>query len=210
MRGREPVAGPIVVAIEGDNRGLNTSIGQSESRIGKFGKVAAGVGRTVARGVAVGVVALGAFGVASVKAASDAEQSLGASETVFGKYADTVVKQSRRADTQLGLSANSYRESANLIGSLFRNQGVAADQLAGKTRGMIKTGADLAATYGGTTAQAARSTPSLRHADRTSSPARRSKPRSSKRRAGSCSNSRAAQSARSARNPTRSRTASKC
>jgi hypothetical protein len=73
---------------------------------------------------------------------------------VFGKYADTVVKQSRRADTQLGLSANSYRESANLIGSLFRNQGVAADQLAGKTRGMIKTGADLAATYGGTTAQA--------------------------------------------------------
>jgi len=108
--------------------------------------------------VAGGLVAAGAgivaFGVKAVQSASDAQQSLGATETVFGKYAGSIVKNSDRAAQSVGLSANQYRESANLIGSLFKNQGVAADKLAGKTDNMVRTGADLAATYGGTTKEA--------------------------------------------------------
>src|SRR4029079_7081995 len=65
--------------------------------------------------------------------------------------ADTVIRQSQRAATGLGLSADQYRQNANTLGALLSNQGVAADELAGKTRGLIKTGADLAATFGGDT-----------------------------------------------------------
>lgn len=85
-----------------------------------------------------------------VSAASDAQQSLGGTQAVFGKYADQVVKDSDRAASAFGLSANSYRESANLIGSLLKNQGVTQKDLASSTKDLVKTGADLAATYGGT------------------------------------------------------------
>lgn len=89
-----------------------------------------------------------------VTAASDAQQSLGATETVFGKFSGAVVKDSNAAAKAVGLSGTTYRENANLIGSLFKNQGVATSQLAGKTKGMIKVGADLAATFGGSTTTA--------------------------------------------------------
>lgn len=148
------MAGPITIAILGDNRGLNSAIGSSESRLSKFGKVAGGVGKAVAGGLLVAGAGAVLAAKSVVTSASNAQQSLGATETVFGKYADRVVKDSDRAAQAYGLSANEYRESANLIGSLFRNQGVEASKLAGKTREMVSTGSDLAATYGGTTREA--------------------------------------------------------
>ncbi|WP_162786840.1 transglycosylase SLT domain-containing protein, partial [Janibacter anophelis] len=101
--------------------------------------------------VAGGITAGGALAKASVTAASDAQQSLGATETVFKKASGQVVKYSDQAAMKYGLSANQYRESANLIGSLFKNQGVDIDQLAGKTDKMVARASDLAATFGGTT-----------------------------------------------------------
>jgi hypothetical protein len=148
------VAGPIVVAIDGDNRGLSSAVSGSESKLRGLGRVAGTVGRAVGAGLLVAGAGAVALGTKTVKLASDAEQSLGATGTVFGKFSDRVVKDSNRAALQYGLSANSYRENANLIGSLFRNQGVDADKLAGKTRGMISTAADLAATFGGPTSDA--------------------------------------------------------
>jgi hypothetical protein len=90
----------------------------------------------------------------AIKNASNAEQSIGATQAVFGKYADQVIKKSGEAAEKYGLSANQYRESSNLIGSLFKNQGVALDQLAGKTDQMVGFAADLAAQFGGSTADA--------------------------------------------------------
>lgn len=111
-------------------------------------KKAAAVGLAVAGAAAV------KFGIDSVQAASAAQQSIGATQTVYGKYAKQVVRDSNRAANAVGLSANAYRESANLIGSLMGNQGVATDQLAGKSKQLIGVAADLAATFGGTTKEA--------------------------------------------------------
>ena len=104
-------------------------------------------------GLIVGAVLL-KIGSDAVSAASDAQQSLGGTQAVFGKYADAVVAKSNKAAESVGLSSNAYRESANIIGSLFKGQGVAADQLGKKTDNLIKMGADLSATYGGTAADA--------------------------------------------------------
>lgn len=138
----------VKVAIVGDNSSLQRSLSESRSGLASFG---AAVGRIA---VAAGIAAAGGLailGKASIDAAAEAEQSIGATETVFGKFADTVIRQSQRAATGLGLSADQYRQNANTLGALLSNQGVAADELAGKTRGLIKTGADLAATFGGDT-----------------------------------------------------------
>lgn len=152
------MAGPIRIAVLANasqaRRELD-SVASSTSSLGsKIGGAARTAGVAAVAGLAVAGAAAVKFGVDSVRAASDAQQSLGATETVFGKFADTVISTSDAAATKYGLSANVYRENANLLGSLFKNQGVALDQLGGKTEGMISTAADLAATFGGTTTEA--------------------------------------------------------
>jgi len=116
-------------------------------------KFKSGISALAGPAAAVGGALL-AFGVAAGKAASDAQQSLGATQAIFGKTADSIIAKSNEAATKYGLSANEYRNSANIIGSLFKNQGVAQDQLGGKTDDMIKKASDLAAVFGGTTADA--------------------------------------------------------
>lgn len=152
------MAGPIRIAVLANasqaRRELNGVAQETSSlgsKIGKFGKAA---GVAAVAGLAVAGAAAVKFGADSVRAASDAQQSLGATETVFGRFSDTVVRTSEKAATKYGISANVYRENANLLGSLFKNQGVSMDQLGSKTEGMIATAADLAATFGGTTTDA--------------------------------------------------------
>lgn len=98
--------------------------------------------------------ALAAFGAYAVKAASDLEQSTGGAQAVFGKFSDQVVSKSKAAAQAYGLSQDQYLTMSNQLGALLKNQGVAADQLAGKTDKLVSLGADLAATYGGTAADA--------------------------------------------------------
>lgn len=137
----------VKIAILADTGKFNKALGKSQSGLSKFGK-AAGLGLAVAGAAAV------KLGIDSVKAASDAQQSLGATETVFGKSADTIIKKSNDAAKAVGLSANQYRENANLIGSLFSNKGLKGNELARQTDLVIKKGADLSATFGGSASDA--------------------------------------------------------
>lgn len=135
---------------------IQSEIGSDVDKAGKsMGKRFGGaIGTATKTGLLIGGVAFAAFAKSAIGASSDAQQSLGATETVFERFAKTVVKTSDEAATQYGLSANEYRENANLLGSLFKNQGVDLDQLAGKTEAMIATASDLAATFGGKTSDA--------------------------------------------------------
>jgi len=94
------------------------------------------------------------LGFDAVKAAGESQESIGATQTVFGKYADSIIKKSKNERDSVRLTANEYRNAANLIGATLKNQGVSADKLAGKTKLMLQTGADLAATFGGPTKDA--------------------------------------------------------
>lgn len=128
---------------------------QSAGPIGRLGRSMGSIAKTYGplAAAAAGAFAV-KFGVEAVNAASDAQQSIGATETVFKEFADTVIKESETAADKFGLSADEYRQNANLIGSLFKNQGVEMDELAGKTDDMIGVASDLAATFGGDTKDA--------------------------------------------------------
>jgi len=97
---------------------------------------------------------VGAFMQSAVDAASRLQQSSGAVEAVFKGSADAVKQFSTDAAQSLGLSKSAYQELATVIGSQLKNAGVAMDQLAPKTQEIIAKGADLAAMFGGTTAEA--------------------------------------------------------
>ena len=108
-----------------------------------------------AAGVSAGVLALLAGGAAvTAKAAADLEQSAGGVDAVFGQFADHMHENADAAATAVGLSANSYNEFATVLGAQLKNAGVPMDQLGGKTEDLIGKAADLAATFGGTTADA--------------------------------------------------------
>ena len=138
------------IKIVSDAKAAGAGFREAEDRVGGFQR-----GLDRASVASAGVLAgLAAVGAAAYEAASDLQQSTGAVESVFGAQADAVRELAEAAAQTVGLSTNSYNELAAVVGSQFGNMGIAQDQLAGSTDELIRLGADLAATYGGTTADA--------------------------------------------------------
>lgn len=99
-------------------------------------------------------------------AASDLEQSTGAVESVFKQYAAQVEGFAADAATNVGLAKNEYQELASVIGSQLKNMGIPMEAVAGQTNDLVNLGADLAATFGGTTADAVGALSSLLRGER--------------------------------------------
>lgn len=145
----------VTVQIAADVRRMASGIQQTNQQLGGLNDRVSKV-TSVVKGMVAGFAALGAVNVLgdTVRAASDLQQSIGAVGSVFGDYADTITNKSKEAAAAYGLSANEYNTSAALIGAVLKGQGVAADQLAGQVDNLVSRGTDLAATFGGTTAEA--------------------------------------------------------
>lgn len=127
-----------------------TQTSKFESGLKKANKVA-----LVTSGVLLGM------GAAGLKQASQLQQSTGAIQATFGKQSKAVAALAKNAADTAGLSASSYQQLAATFGAQLKNMGVATDQLVPKTDSLIKLGADLAATYGGTTSDAVSAISSL-------------------------------------------------
>jgi phage-related protein len=134
-----------------------TDTKQAAAGMEKAGKSAEGMAGRL-KSAALPAAAIGAgvvlFANQAVKSASRTQQAMGAVDSVFGKSAGQVKKWSEQASTSVGLAASEYSELASVMGAQLKNMGVPMDQVAAKTNELITMGADLAATYGGTTAEA--------------------------------------------------------
>lgn len=127
---------------------------QARSDFSRTGKAAGKLGTAMKAGAALGVAAVGALAFEAIKSASATEQALGASEKVFGKFADSVQAKATKAANAVGLSKSDYLDLANVIGTQLKNAGTPMDQLAGKTDKLVNQAADMAAVFGGSTADA--------------------------------------------------------
>jgi hypothetical protein len=116
-----------------------------------------------AAGVLTGIAAIAHE---AYEAASAAQQSAGAVESVFGAQAAGVKALAAEAAEAVGLSKNSYQELAAVLGAQLKNMGTSQDQLAGQTDELIRLGSDMAATFGGTTADAVAALSSLLRGER--------------------------------------------
>lgn len=119
----------------------------------RFDKLRGVVGRLTPAALAVGG-ALAVAGKKVVDSASRQQQAMGALDSVFGKNAGTVKKWADGAAQSVGLSKSEYSEFASVVGAQFKNLGVDAGKSTKNTNKLIGLGADLAATFGGSTSDA--------------------------------------------------------
>lgn len=122
----------------GVNR-LGSALGSAARRYGPLAAAAAGYG-------------ILKIGKDSLRAASDVQQAFGSIDAVFGSNAAAVKRWAKDAADDVGLAKSQYAQLAVVAGSMLKNTGI--EGYAGKTKQLIKLGADLAATYGGTTLDA--------------------------------------------------------
>src|SRR4051812_20063809 len=102
----------------------------------------------------LGAAAVLGFAKDIIGAASDMEQSLGGVDAVFKDNSSTIKAWADQASKSVGLSKADYQDLATTIGTQLKGAGTAMSDLAPKTDALIKLGADMAATYGGTTKDA--------------------------------------------------------
>lgn len=98
--------------------------------------------------------ALGAFAKATIDAAKNMQQSIGAVDSVFKDSGEQIHAWAKNAARDVGISGNSYNELATLIGSQLKNGGTAMDEIGGKTNELITLGADLSSMFGGEATEA--------------------------------------------------------
>lgn len=125
--------------------------------------------KTFERSSAIAAVALAGITAAALDvadAASEAEQAAGAVESVFGTSAGVIKGYAEDAAQAVGLSAQSYNTLAAVLGAQLTNMGMAGAELEGQTNTLIGLGGDLAATFGGTTADAVAAVSSLLRGER--------------------------------------------
>lgn len=153
------VAERLRVEVEADTdqaeKGLR-DLGDEGSKIPTWAKAA---GAALAAAFAVDKIVDGVK--AAIGAASDLQQSVGGVEAVFGANAATVNAWAAGSAKALGLSSNSYNEFATIVGSQLKNMGMPMEQVTGQTNDLITKGADLAATFGGSTSDAVSALSSL-------------------------------------------------
>lgn len=119
---------------------------------------------SIGAGVALG--ALAAAATVAGNAASELEQATGAVDSVFGTYASKVHDYASTAADAVGLSRSQYENMSAVLGSQLKNMGVSLDEAGGQTQQLISLGADLSATFGGTTADAVAALSSLLRGER--------------------------------------------
>lgn len=145
-------AATLVIKILTDTAAATKGMDAAEKSTGRMAKTIGGVAGAVGAGLVVSKVI--DFAKQTGAAASAVEQSMGGVESVFGKSAGTIKRWAEGASQSVGLSKSAYGDLASVIGSQLKNLGLPMDDVVDKTNDLIKMGADLAATYGGTTAQA--------------------------------------------------------
>lgn len=139
-----------VSGIRRDNEELKKTEQQAEKTGNAFNTLASKVsglgarmrlGPTLTAGI---TLPLSAAAIASVKFASDLNESLSKSSVVFGKSADDIKQWAQTSATAMGLSRQEAVESAATIGNLIVSLGLGSDKAAGMSKSIIQLAGDLA------------------------------------------------------------------
>lgn len=140
----------LAINIISDASGASRGLDEATSKVDRF---QSGLNR--ASVAATGAIAgIAAIGKSAFDAASDLQQSTGSINAVFGDWAYDIEQTAQAAAKGVGLSTSQYEQMAAVIGSQLKNAGMNAGDATAKTQALIATGADMAAVFGGTAADA--------------------------------------------------------
>jgi hypothetical protein len=136
-------------------KGLDAVTSRSSLAAGKLKgmwEVAGGV--TAASAVQAGFSALNQYIGESIAAAAGLEQAVGGTAAVFGDAAGPIEAFAKTSAQSVGLSETAFRDGTTAIGATLKRMTGDVDFAARGSTKLVQIGADLAATFGGTTKEA--------------------------------------------------------
>lgn len=128
--------------------------------------IATGAARQIGELIGAGIRGSIEYGLGALDLASSLEQSNGAVLAVFKDQANAITTFASGAANNVGLARTEYQKFATVVGAQLKNLGIPMSDVAKRTDNLITLGADLAATYGGTTANAVAALSSLLRGER--------------------------------------------
>lgn len=131
-----------------DSSGVTTGVGSAVKSLGGLTQVAGQVGvalknlgQTMTIGLTLPILAIG---TASIKSASDLEETRNKVKVVFGDMSDDVLAWGEDAALAFGQSKQQALEAAGTFGNLFTSMGLGKSASADMSKGLVELAADLA------------------------------------------------------------------
>jgi len=140
------------VAVVGDAAQLQRELLKAEGKLNSFGANAKSAGDTLRSALFGGAVLYGAKQL--VDAAANLEQAIGGTAAVFGEASEPINKFAENAAELAGLSEETARSLTSQLGASLKGFGLSAEEAAQQSVFLTQTGADLAATLGGSSQEA--------------------------------------------------------
>ena len=137
----------VAVRFTGDVSSLKSSLGDVEGRMKGLGGKLAGIGKAVAAGLAGTAVAAGAFAKSAIDSASNLEETLSKSNTVFGDQAKAIEDWAGSAAKNIGQSKQQALEAASTFGNMFTQLGIGEKDAAGMSKQMTELASDFASFH---------------------------------------------------------------
>lgn len=132
--------GQLFVEVTADTKKYDKNIDKTEKRTNQLASGLSSLSKTAS-------IAIAGIGLASVKLASDLNESVNATNIVFGESASIIQEWGKVASEQAGLSQAAFNESSALIGTLLKKTGADLDTVANDTINVTKRAADLASVF---------------------------------------------------------------
>lgn len=142
----------IKIAVVGDASQLAREMEKARASMGDFGVAADRAKNSLTSFLVGGAAIVGAQKL--IKAAADLEQSVGGTAAVFKNASGEIDEFAKSAARLAGLSENAARTLTSRLGAGLISVGFTSKEAAKQAIFLTQTGADLAATLGGTTEEA--------------------------------------------------------
>ena len=129
------------VNLIGDASKLNASLNKASSKLKAFGKSATKIGKDLSMKL---TLPIGLAAAASIKLASDFQESMNKVDVSFGKSANKVKEFAQTTLTQFGIAEGSALDMAALFGDMATSMGISQNAAANMSTSMVGLAGDLA------------------------------------------------------------------
>ena len=129
------------VSLTLNDKQFQTGLKRAATSLKKFGKSMSTMGRTLTTGL---TIPLGLAGVASIKMASDFEESLNKTRVAFGDSSSEVEAFAKTTLTNFGLAEGSALDMASMFGDMATSMGLTQKQAGGMATSLVGLAGDLA------------------------------------------------------------------
>ena len=131
---------------------LSSQFDSTSKKIKKLGDGMSSLGQSLSTKVTLPIAAIGTAGFT---AAADLQDAMGATEQIYGKSADRMLRWSGSLKSYYGIAQGQALEYANTMGAMLKNIGGKSDaEAAEMSQKLVALAGDLSAMFGGTTESA--------------------------------------------------------